>query len=203
MSIPAWTATHTYIVGTRVTPVTVNGTVWLVETAGTSGMTEPVWPTVQPWTVTDGTVHWGLASSFRQNFVSGIGTVLDAFILANPTMLKAYLPARPKSGVSQITPYAYLADRPETIIHAHDIRTRTITATVAIVDVIPDNEEALARMDGLIDGLVDTFTLNFHAAGAPSITVEEGSTQVSDQEPGASLYEEILTISGTLTEGRG
>ncbi len=203
MSIPAWQATHVYVLGTRVTPVTVNGTVWLVETAGTSAGTEPTWPIVQPWTVVDGTVTWGRASSFRQNFVSGIGTVIDAFITANPTMLKAYLPARPKSGVSQSTPYAYLSDRPETITHAHDIRTRTISATVALVDVIPDNEEALARMDSLIDGLVDTFTLNFHAAGAPSITVEEATAQVSDQEPGASLYEEILTISGTLTEGRG
>ncbi len=201
MSIPAWLPNHAYIAGTRVTPVSVDGTVWLVETAGTSAGTEPVWPTTTPWTVTDGSVSWGKASSFRQNFVSGIGTVLGDFITANPTMLKAYLPARPESGVAQSTPYAYLADRPETITHGSQIRTRIIRASVAIVDVIPDNEEALARMDGLIDGLVDTFTLNFHAAGAPSITVEEGANQVGDQEPGASLYEEVLTISGTLSQG--
>lgn len=202
MSIPVWLATHAYGLGTRVTPTTVPGTVWLVETAGTSAGVEPVWPTVAPWTITDGTVHWGRASSFRQNFVSGIGTVIGDFITANPTMLKVYLPARPKSGVAQSTPYAYLSARPETITHAHDIRTRTITAEVAIVDVVPDNEEALARFDGLMDGLVDALTLNFHAAGSPSITAGEATNQVSDAEPGASLYEETLTISGTLTEGR-
>lgn len=199
---PAWIANTAYLAGARVTKVTTDGTVWESVGAGTTGNAEPTWPTVAPWTVVDGTITWGLASSFRQQFVAGIGTVITNFIAANPTLLRQFWAARPKSGTNATAPYAYLADRPETIEHRHDIRIRTITANLVLVDTVPDNLQALARADARVDGIVDALTLNFHAAGAPSITVETGTTQIPDQEPGDSLYAEVIAVSGQLTEGR-
>lgn len=51
-----WLASTAYALNTYLTPG--NGYVYKVTTAGTSGTTEPVWPTTVDATVTDGTVVW-------------------------------------------------------------------------------------------------------------------------------------------------
>ncbi len=203
MTYPVWQPTHAYALGTRITPVTPDGTNWLVEVPGTSGNTEPVWPTVQPWTIVDSGVTWGLASSFRQQTVTGILAVLTAFQSANPTTLSGIYAARPKSVTNADLPCAYIESRPETIIHPHDIRTRTLSVPVVLQDWIPDNFAALLRMDALIDGLVDAFTLNYHAAGGYSITVETDTSPLVQEEQGSPTYNEVITISSVITEGRG
>lgn len=56
----AWTASTSYAVGDRIIPTTANGRVYEARRAGTSGTTEPEWPTwpgsqYQGWCVSDGT----------------------------------------------------------------------------------------------------------------------------------------------------
>lgn len=203
MSYPAWIAATAYLAGARATKVTDDGTNWLVETAGTSGNAEPTWPTVAPWTVVDGTVTWGLASSFRQQTVTGILGVLSDFILANPTILAASYSARPRSGSVADFPHAYIAERPEHVEHRHDIRIRSLTVPVVLRDMIPDNAQTVLRMDALIDGLVDAFTLAYHAANGFSITVETDTSSVEIDETEVPMYVELITISSVITEGRG
>lgn len=53
-----WAATTAYVLGNRVEPTTPNTYVYEVTTAGTSGGSEPTWPTVIGSTVVDGTVVW-------------------------------------------------------------------------------------------------------------------------------------------------
>lgn len=53
-----WQATHAYIVGNIVRPVTANGRSYKCTIAGTSGGTEPTWPTTPNGTVVDGAVTW-------------------------------------------------------------------------------------------------------------------------------------------------
>lgn len=53
---PEWESLHVYIVGDVVTPTTPNAHKYRVTTAGTSGATEPTWPTGSGLTVTNGTV---------------------------------------------------------------------------------------------------------------------------------------------------
>lgn len=54
----SWIATTAYTLTTRRAPLTRNGHLYEVTTAGTSGASEPTWPTASGGTVTDGTVHW-------------------------------------------------------------------------------------------------------------------------------------------------
>ena len=51
-----WTATTAYTVGQRVAPTTFNGYTYEVTVAGTSGASQPTWPTVVNNTVVNGTV---------------------------------------------------------------------------------------------------------------------------------------------------
>lgn len=53
-----WAGSTAYLVGQIVRPTTGNGFVYLVNTAGTSAVGEPSWPTTIGQTVTDGTVQW-------------------------------------------------------------------------------------------------------------------------------------------------
>jgi len=55
---PAWAPNTAYSLGDKITPTTKNGNVYECTTAGTSGSTEPTWPTSEGDTVTDGTVVW-------------------------------------------------------------------------------------------------------------------------------------------------
>lgn len=59
-----WAATTAYALGDRVQPVTPNGFVYECTTAGTSGGSEPTWPTTPIGdTVNDGTCVWTLISN--------------------------------------------------------------------------------------------------------------------------------------------
>ena len=55
----AWSASTSYAIGSAVRPsVDRNGFTYQCTTAGTSGASEPVWPTTAGQTVTDGSVVW-------------------------------------------------------------------------------------------------------------------------------------------------
>lgn len=54
-----WAASTNYnVAGSFVTPKTANGYCYVSTNAGTSGATEPVWPTTLGSTVSDGTITW-------------------------------------------------------------------------------------------------------------------------------------------------
>jgi hypothetical protein len=58
----AWAANHAYTVPTTIQPVTPNGYVYVLQTAGKSDVTEPVWPTAAG-TVADGTCVWAYGTT--------------------------------------------------------------------------------------------------------------------------------------------
>lgn len=53
-----WTASTAYTVGQYVTPTTSNGRLYKCTTAGTTGASQPTWPTTNAGTVVDGGVTW-------------------------------------------------------------------------------------------------------------------------------------------------
>ena len=77
-SDPAWEATTAYAVGDTVVPLIANGFVYDVTNAGTTGGSEPTWPTTEDDTVTDGTVIFTARANGgtvdNQSIVGGIQT---------------------------------------------------------------------------------------------------------------------------------
>ena len=57
-SAGAWTASTAITAGEVVVPTTMNGHLYICTTAGTTGTTQPTWPTTSGGTLTDGTVTW-------------------------------------------------------------------------------------------------------------------------------------------------
>lgn len=60
-----WQASKAYILNHAVIPTIYNGYAYVVTTAGTSGATEPVWPTTLGNTVSDGSIVWKCVSLTR------------------------------------------------------------------------------------------------------------------------------------------
>jgi hypothetical protein len=201
MGLPAWAANTAYVVGTRVTKVADDNSVWLVETAGTSGNTEPTWPTTAPWTVTDGGVSWGLASSFRRKCVVGINTVLTDFVAANPTLVRSVRKSRPKSLTNTDLPCVWLGVRREVVTHGSQIRQTTLTVPVSVAVPVPDNAEAELLLDDILDGLRDAFTLNYHAASGFAISAQEDADEADEPEGATPYLVNTIAIVNTIGEG--
>lgn len=201
--VPTWTALKACLLGARVSKVTDDGLVFQASAGGTSGAAEPTWPTTSPWTVVDGTVTWMLASSFRQQVVTGVVAVLTAFQAANPTLLVQTSSARPRSATNFALPGAYIDTRSESVTFDHDIRYTTLTTPVIVCVQVSDNVQAEAQMDAIMDGLRDAFTLAFHAAaGGVSITAQGVANDTNSPELGMPYLANVIAIASTVNEGR-
>lgn len=62
-------------VGQTTVPSTSNGRMYRCSTAGTTGSSEPTWPTTSGGTVTDGTAVWTEMSADIKNFTSNLSAV--------------------------------------------------------------------------------------------------------------------------------
>jgi len=71
-TIPAWQPNTIYTVGTKVQPTVFNNHFYVSTVTGTSGSSEPLWPTIEGATVIDGTVKWQEKSTISDNNVSWI-----------------------------------------------------------------------------------------------------------------------------------
>jgi len=69
LTYPTWVAATTYSVGTVITPTSGNGHSYIVTTAGTSGITEPAFPSGIGSTVSDGlpATVWAATSAYAVN----------------------------------------------------------------------------------------------------------------------------------------
>lgn len=98
-----------------------------------------------------------VASTVRTDLRAALVTMLNAFTAANPTLLKRTFPVRPASTVSDL-PFAFIDLGAETTPYDNSIRTRSYAPGFVVVDALSDNAEAVARMDGTIDLLVEYMT---------------------------------------------
>jgi hypothetical protein len=74
-----WTASTAYSVGAKVSPTTANGYYYECTTAGTSGTTQPSWPTTEGATVQDGTVVWTCRYLGTIKLIQGTNTLSCRF----------------------------------------------------------------------------------------------------------------------------
>jgi hypothetical protein len=199
MSLPVWTPLTAVLAGKLVSKVTTDGTAWVATTAGTTGASEPTWPTTDPWTVTDGTTAWTITTSFRVLTTAGVLATLTTFRNANPNLLKGLAPERPKSLTNLDLPGAYITGADEQVTYGQQIETRSMTGlSVMLVDVVPDNIEAGARMDVLVDGIVGAFAAAFHAIDGKSILQLTAVNDVPLDEGGIPYYGVLVSLGGAF-----
>lgn len=87
----AWAASTAYSVGDYVIPTTANGHIYKCTVAGTSGSSEPVWPTTDGNIVVDGGVTWECVANgdLAYHEVTGTGYTAGGQEIANKTLSQA------------------------------------------------------------------------------------------------------------------
>lgn len=90
----------------------------------------------------------------RTDLVTGIGTMVAAFIAAHPTLLKRYFSARPTSLVTD-WPCAYLDLRPARVSYDSALRQTLFTPSLVFVDGQFDPTQTTNRIDVLVDAFTD------------------------------------------------
>jgi hypothetical protein len=95
-----------------------------------------------------------VTTTARVDLVAGFGTMMTAFIAANPTLLKRHFRVRPESVAGEL-PYSYLDLRPETAAYAVGVQTRTFSPTLVVVGPAVPNDQIVSVLDTLVDALVE------------------------------------------------
>jgi hypothetical protein len=121
-----------------------------------------------------------MTTTFRQDVVAGLVTILEAFATANPTLLREVHRARPSRYTGDL-PFAYVGPRDEEGLHDSGTRTRTMQPSVVLVDRLTDNGETMDRFDILVDAMWD------HLSASPHIV--DGT--IWSRLGGADDYEDI------------
>ena len=98
-----------------------------------------------------------MATTFRADVRAGLVTATQAFITANPTLLRRVFTTRPTSFNTDM-PFAYIDLLAETATHTAGTRERVMAPSVVIVSRPLENEQQLAAWDVLVDALADHFT---------------------------------------------
>ena len=204
---PTWLANTAYTVPAVVIPTVFAGFTWRCTTAGTSGGTEPSWPTdvnLNP-TVNDGTVVWSVGTGFRQSVQNGLAGIVQTFATANPTIIRSVRTVRPPSFAGSTSlPVFFVGDMNESIVHDQGKRSRTFTGLSGyLVDQLGTIDDSNNRMNFAADVLIDWFTLNYHAATTDSIFQHTGTNDFEFEE-GTVRYPalEFLFAATEKLEGR-
>jgi hypothetical protein len=132
-------------------------------------------------------------------------TAIDAFISANPTLLRRSETARPPSVMGDL-PLAWVDSRNETAAYDSGLRARTMSPQVVVVSPLADNAETVARHDVLVDKLYDHFNAYAHIATNTSwdrLTVADEDFSVESETGTRHFYATRFTFENVLIlEGR-
>jgi hypothetical protein len=146
-----------------------------------------------------------MATTFRQDITAGLVTILDAFITANPTLLRRSVRSRPPSVVGDL-PVGFVDSRSEAIGHDVGVRTRTMSPSVVVVSPVADNSETVVRHDVLVDALVDHFTTYPHLISGTiwdRMTVNDEDYSVDTDTGSRHFYATRFTFENvSIQEGR-
>lgn len=147
-----------------------------------------------------------MATTFRADTRAGLVTMGEAFVAANPTMLRKMHAVRPTSFAGDI-PFAYAELLAEAATHTAGTRERVLSPSIVLVGRPLDNEQSVSEFDALVDAFADHAT-SYAQFSANSIwdqwTVTDESEEVQTAPDSVRTYPTVrFTFTNvSLREGR-
>lgn len=147
-----------------------------------------------------------MTTTARQSIRAGIVGMLQAFQAANPTVIYSVYSARP-SGMGVEAPGTFVGNINEpSIIHTAGVRQRNFSTEVVVFDTFaPSNEEQAARLDIVVDALLDYLTAHAdYIAGtvqAPT-SITDGEFSIQGGQQTVHYRAVSIAIGATIMEGR-
>ncbi len=120
-----------------------------------------------------------MTTTFRADVKAGIGTMMQAYIAANPTLLKQHHDEKPAAFTN--TPCSYLSTRDERVAYDQGTRERVMSPSVTVVK---DGRQTVASFDALVDSLMDHFQIYPHIVAGTiwdRMTVEDYDETIGEQ----------------------
>jgi hypothetical protein len=147
-----------------------------------------------------------MATTFRQDLTAAIVASIDAFIAANPALLRRSERARPPSPIGDL-PLAFVDGRDERIHFDAQTMDRVMTIAVVVVSSLGDNVETLVRHDVVTDALIDHFNASYiqfvpNSSWTDLVIGDEDYPVVSADGTTAHFFATRLTFVVSLMEGR-
>ena len=117
-----------------------------------------------------------MTTTARQDVRAGLYALLVAFQAANPTLLFSVFRSRPGAPGVEL-PGAFVGNLNEpSIIHTSGTRQRNFAPEIVVFDSFaPSNEEQAARLDIVIDALLDYLTANPGAIAHSILALNQAS----------------------------
>lgn len=106
-------------------------------------------------------------STNRVDLVSGIATMMAAFIVAQPTLLKRHFSNRPTSVLTD-WPCSFLDLRPTTVHYDSGLRDMSFTPSLVFVDAELDPTATTNRLDEIVDAFTDHLDSYAHIVAGTS-----------------------------------
>lgn len=95
----------------------------------------------------------------RADLQEAIVALVDAFIAANPTVVRKMWHTMPANLMGE-GPFVAIGSISEVVRHTESLRIRVFEGAIAYVDVMTDNLEVDDRINVFSDMMADLFTLN-------------------------------------------
>jgi len=173
---PPWRASATVPIDTKITPQVLNGHVYGCTQAGTTGTSEPAWPTSGATDIKDGTAHWKLAPDVETHVTFD----KETFPLSVPT-----------SGT--LTSVECL----QSLVPGCDARAYTLTVNDAALATAAVALAAGSTLDGV------TVLASGSPADAPMVSCDDGAATVKDSylSGGATSTAKVGFLVGAKCNG--
>ena len=147
-------------------------------------------------------------STFRVDLVAHLSTAVNAYITANPTIVRRYWKRRPGTFGGEL-PLAYMDNISEVIaVLDNGTYQRDLSTAIVVVDTFADNEQTGTRFDTAVDGLVSWLVRATYATVSGGYLTLTGIEDTDIEQPGTIdrppvIYRAArLAISGHVQEGR-
>lgn len=135
--------------------------------------------------------------TFRTDLRAALKAILDAFTnAAHAFDLVETLPERPES-YARPTPFGFVTLGDESVTFDSGTRTRTIPASLTLVDRLTTNAESSARLDPIVDAVVLSLSQNPHLT-AQSVW-DSMRVTTTDAAEGETVFRQVVIDLGNVT----
>lgn len=124
--------------------------------------------------------------TFRNDLVAQLWAMLQAFQVANPTLLHAVFRSRPKSLADR--PLGFVGSRNEALVHTQGIHRRTVSPSIVLVYASRDYSDEVADVqDDVVDAFLEYASSRPHQISGTTL-VEPRTTEDVELELDGAFY---------------
>ncbi len=139
-----------------------------------------------------------MSTTMRADITSGFGTMMAAYIAANPTLLQRHFNVRVES--EKDIPMTYLDRQGEQVTFSNGVRVRTARVDLVLVSRLTEAGETAALHDITVDSLLEWLTLYPHVGGSSTVWDE---LTIADEAAGTDNQFFATRFGFTISDGAG